>query len=126
MRRMSVLAATFFLSVSGPSFAQEWIQYASKADLFGVNFPTEPQVQDLAYTSEFNLSLPATSTAQRADKPLLGHRGGLLGRRKLHAPEPHNARRTAEKATPAPTTFAPSTGLDRQRFVENSSNAIPR
>jgi len=51
------------------------------------NFPTEPQVQDLAYTSEFNLSLPAhVYSAASGQKPLLGHRGGLLGRRKkLHA-----------------------------------------
>ena len=39
MRRISVVTAALILLMSGPSFAQEWIQYASKADLFGVNFP---------------------------------------------------------------------------------------
>ncbi len=28
--------------------AQEWIQYGSKADLFAVNFPGEPKVEDIA------------------------------------------------------------------------------
>jgi hypothetical protein len=58
MRRISVVAMAGFLCSAGPSFAQEWIQYASKADLFAVNFPTEPKVQDVTYTTEFNISLP--------------------------------------------------------------------
>ncbi len=57
MRRTLVVSA-LLLSVSRPSLAQEWIQYASKADLFGVNFPTEPKVQEISYTTEFNISLP--------------------------------------------------------------------
>src|SRR5258705_3388938 len=59
MRRISVMTAALILLVSGPSFAQEWIQYASKADLFGVNFPSEPKVQDIAYATEFGITLPA-------------------------------------------------------------------
>jgi len=38
--------------------AQEWIQYGSKADLFAVNFPGEPKVEDIAYTTEFGIALP--------------------------------------------------------------------
>jgi hypothetical protein len=57
MRRISVLMA-LFLCVPGLSFAQEWIQYASRADLFGVNFPTEPKVQDIAYATEYGITLP--------------------------------------------------------------------
>jgi len=59
MRRILVSTAAAFLFMSGPSFAQEWIQYASKADLFGVNFPSEPKVQDVAYATEFGITLPA-------------------------------------------------------------------
>ena len=44
--------------VRRPSFAQEWIQYASKADLFGVNFPVEPKVQDITYATEYEITLP--------------------------------------------------------------------
>jgi hypothetical protein len=59
MHRTSVATAALLLSVCGPLFGQEWIQYASKADLFGVNFPTEPKVQTTTYASEFGLMLPA-------------------------------------------------------------------
>ena len=58
MGRISVTTAALILSMSGPSFAQEWIQYASRADLFGVNFPSEPKVQDIAFATEFGITLP--------------------------------------------------------------------
>ena len=58
MRRISVVTAALILVLSGPSFAQEWIQYASRADLFGVNFPSEPKVQDVTYATEFGITLP--------------------------------------------------------------------
>jgi hypothetical protein len=58
MRRIAVAVALGLLA-SRSSFAQEWIQYASRADLFGVNFPSEPNVRDISYTSEFGISLPA-------------------------------------------------------------------
>jgi len=59
MRRILAAAATLVLSMCPPALAQEWVQYASKADLFGVNFPTEPKVQDIAYATEFGITLPA-------------------------------------------------------------------
>lgn len=59
MRRISVVTAAVILCAAGPARAQEWIQYASKTDLFGVNFPAEPKVQEITYTSEFGISLPA-------------------------------------------------------------------
>src|SRR5205814_4868877 len=52
-------ASTACLLLGSAAFAQEWIQYASKADLFGVNFPSEPKVQDIAYATEFGITLPA-------------------------------------------------------------------
>jgi len=58
MRRIAVITSALLLCGSGRSFAQEWIQYASKADLFGVNFPSEPKVQTITYTTEFDISLP--------------------------------------------------------------------
>src|SRR6478609_6800306 len=58
MRRILMTLAALVFLVSPSSFAQEWIQYASKADLFGVNFPNEPKVQDITYTSEFGIALP--------------------------------------------------------------------
>jgi hypothetical protein len=59
MRRMMVLTAALILVTAASSFAQEWIQYASKNDLFGVNFPSEPKVQVTTYSTEFGINLPA-------------------------------------------------------------------
>ena len=58
MRRISVMTAVVILLMSGPSFAQEWIQYASRTDFFGVNFPGEPKVQDITYPTEYAITLP--------------------------------------------------------------------
>ena len=58
MRRISVVTVAVILFVSGPAFPQEWIQYASKADLFGVNFPSEPKVQNIPFATEFGITLP--------------------------------------------------------------------
>lgn len=57
---MSVTKALVLVVVmASPAFAQEWVQYASKADLFAVNFPSEPKAQDITYMSEFGIALPA-------------------------------------------------------------------
>ena len=58
MRRISVMTAAVFLVMSAPSVAQEWIQYASRTDSFGVNFPSEPKVQDITYPTEYGITLP--------------------------------------------------------------------
>ena len=58
MRRIVAAMAMLVLLLSSSSFAQEWVQDASKADLFGVNFPSEPKVQDIAYATEFGITLP--------------------------------------------------------------------
>jgi hypothetical protein len=61
MRRVTgvaaIIAAGAFLAA--PSFAQEWIQFVSKADLFGVNFPSEPKTQETTFATEFGITLPA-------------------------------------------------------------------
>jgi hypothetical protein len=58
MRLISVTTAALIMVMSGPSFAQEWIQYASRTDFFGVNFPGEPTVQDITYPTEYAITLP--------------------------------------------------------------------
>ena len=58
MRLIPLIAAALSLFLSGPSFAQEWIDYASRADFFGVNFPGEPKVKDITYRTEYNITLP--------------------------------------------------------------------
>ena len=59
MRLIPLVSAAFVLLVSGPSFAQEWIEYSSPEDLFTVNFPTEPDVRDIQYQTEYRADLPA-------------------------------------------------------------------
>src|SRR5438067_5441148 len=58
MRPIPLIAAAFSLLVSGPSFAQDWIEYQSRTDFFSVNFPAEPRVRDVSYRSEYSITLP--------------------------------------------------------------------
>jgi hypothetical protein len=58
MRRIPFIAAALSLLISGPCFAQEWIEYASQRDFFTINFPSEPKVQDITYTTEYGITLP--------------------------------------------------------------------
>lgn len=57
MRTIPLIAAASSLLVASPSFA--WIEYASQADHFSINFPGEPQVLETTYRSEYLLDLPA-------------------------------------------------------------------
>ena len=59
MRSISVLSAVAILSLSRPSAAQDWIEFASTADRFTLNFPGEPRIEDTTYTSEYGAVLPA-------------------------------------------------------------------
>ncbi|HVH28231.1 MAG TPA: DUF6152 family protein [Vicinamibacterales bacterium] len=59
MRPNRLLPAAFMLFVSGPAFAQDWIEYTSTADFFTVNFPSEPKVEETTYRSEYGYDLPA-------------------------------------------------------------------
>jgi len=61
MRRVTGVAAIIAAGAfwAAPSFAQEWIQFVSKADLFGVNFPSEPKTQETTFATEFGITLPS-------------------------------------------------------------------
>jgi hypothetical protein len=59
MTRLIRLApAAFVLFVAMPALAQEWIEYISQQDSFSVNFPVQPEVRDIAYPSEYGVTLP--------------------------------------------------------------------
>ena len=58
MRLIPLVPAAFVLFLSAPSFAQEWIEYASRADCFSVNFPGEPKVREITYPTEYGITLP--------------------------------------------------------------------
>lgn len=58
MRRISLIAAVLSLFISAPAFAQEWIEYESRADFFSVSLPAKPKVRDITYRTEYEISLP--------------------------------------------------------------------
>lgn len=66
MRVWRLTPAAFVLFLAGPAFAQAWIEYTNRADRFSVNFPGEPKVQAITYTSGLDGAFPArVYTAER-------------------------------------------------------------
>jgi hypothetical protein len=59
MRLIPFVPAALILCVSTPAFTQGWIEYDSRADAFGVNFPGEPNVEATTFTSEYGAGFPA-------------------------------------------------------------------
>src|SRR5213593_420704 len=59
MRLTPLVSAAVVLSMSGASFAQEWIEFANREDRFTCNFPSPPKVTEITYRSEFGADLPA-------------------------------------------------------------------
>src|SRR4051812_27838996 len=57
--RITALIVTLLLSATGSAFAQEWIEYASVADGFTVNFPGQPKVTTTTWKTQLNYTLPA-------------------------------------------------------------------
>jgi hypothetical protein len=57
-RFIRLIPAAFVLSVATPALAEEWIEYISQQDSFSVNFPVQPEVRDIAYPSEYGVTLP--------------------------------------------------------------------
>src|SRR5258705_10423610 len=59
MRLTPLVSAVLALAVSGPVFAQEWIEFASREDRFTCNFPTQPKITQTTYRSQMGADLPA-------------------------------------------------------------------
>src|SRR6267378_8026913 len=59
MRLTPLVSAAVVLSMSGASFAQEWIEFANRDDRFTCNFPSVPKVTEITYRSERGADLPA-------------------------------------------------------------------
>lgn len=56
--RVAILIASAVLTISGPALA-EWLEYKNPGEAFAVNFPTEPKVADIRYTTASGASVPA-------------------------------------------------------------------
>ena len=59
MRKLTrSLSATLILLLSGPLFAQ-WIEYPNVEEGFLVNFPGEPNAEEIEWISEYDATIPA-------------------------------------------------------------------
>ena len=58
MRLIPIIAAVLSLFVACPSSAQGWIEYSNQEDFFTINFPGEPDVQNITYDTEYFITLP--------------------------------------------------------------------
>ena len=57
--RVTAFIAAFGLFVAQPAAAQAWIEFVDEEELFGVNLPHEPSVEESTFHSEFHAELPA-------------------------------------------------------------------
>lgn len=57
MMRLKLISIALVLP--GVLFAQEWIEYANRADRFTCNFPSQPKLTETTYRSEHGAELPA-------------------------------------------------------------------
>src|SRR5258705_4734057 len=59
MRLMPLISTLLMFSISGPLFAQEWVEFANRDDRFTCLFPSQPKVTETTYRSEYGADLPA-------------------------------------------------------------------
>lgn len=64
--RATTLAFAIVLSMAVPAVTQEWTEYQNIQDGFKINFPGQPKIAEMTWTSEFGYVLPArVYTAER-------------------------------------------------------------
>ena len=59
MRLIPIAAAVCIVSMSGPAFAQEWIDYVNREERFRVNLPGQPTVIETTYEPQRGATLRA-------------------------------------------------------------------
>ncbi len=59
MRLILQLSVTLILFSAAASFAQGWIEYINRTDLFIVNFPGDPEATETTHHSAFDADFPA-------------------------------------------------------------------
>ncbi|MDH3419704.1 MAG: hypothetical protein OEQ25_18195 [Gammaproteobacteria bacterium] len=59
MRYFRALAVVVTLAFAGAVSAQGWVEYLDRERFFAVNLPSEPQVEDIQYTSAHDAVFPA-------------------------------------------------------------------
>ncbi len=56
--RLCLLGPALLLLLPGVGFGQEWIEYVSREDMFTINFPAQPKVEEIQWKTEYNLTIP--------------------------------------------------------------------
>ena len=56
--RMTALVFAWVLLLAGPAVAQEWEEYVNTQDGFKVNFPGQPKITEITWTSQHDYILP--------------------------------------------------------------------
>jgi hypothetical protein len=54
-----LIPVALMLCVSGPVFAEEYIEFVDRTERFGVNFPGQPMIREITYMSDEGSTLPA-------------------------------------------------------------------
>ena len=67
MSMFRVFLLVVISSIAMPAAAQGWFEFRSPEDRFGVNFPLQPDIEQIEYLSEFNAILPARRYTARTD-----------------------------------------------------------
>ena len=57
--RLTAISAALILAIAASAFAQEYEEFTSKDDRFGVTFPSAPKVEQFMFKSQFGSMLPA-------------------------------------------------------------------
>lgn len=55
---LCVLVPVLLLLPPVAAHAQEWIEYVSRTDLFTINFPAQPKVEDIEWKTEYGITIP--------------------------------------------------------------------
>jgi hypothetical protein len=58
VRLVCLIPAVIIVGISGPVAAQGWFGYVNEIDSFTVNFPAEPEVEQINYPSEYGADFP--------------------------------------------------------------------
>jgi hypothetical protein len=56
--RLLLLVPALLLLMPGMGRGQEWIEYVSRADMFTINFPAQPKVEEIQWKTEYGLTIP--------------------------------------------------------------------
>jgi hypothetical protein len=54
-----MIPAALILALSQPALAQDWMRFVSPEDGFSSNYPGQPKIETITYTSQYQQALPA-------------------------------------------------------------------